>query len=325
MKVVRPRRSRLAAAVCWAYLLALGGLICYLRIDGDSEWLSTVLLFSPRWIFAAPLALLLPMAVYGNCRLPIALGFLVGLFPLMGLCIGWHRFVPAPAGSQTLRVVTFNLHETPLSAPGFRQFMADSRADVLAFEEMPYLASRRDFPAELNHITRHGQQCVASRYPIHTVEVLRDGVVIRYRLDTPGGPVDLIGVHLSSPHWALRDSINGAEQGPYELARNIADRRDEAELLRRQIEQAANRPLVIAGDFNLTPDSPLFTSNFAAMSDAFESAGMGFGWTYFHQHAMVRIDHVLSNRFFRCRQCAVGPNLGSPHRPLVAELVFEKP
>jgi hypothetical protein len=191
---------------------------------------------------------------------------------------------------------------------------------VLAFEEMPDHANRRLFPAGLTHITQHGELCIASRYPIRTAKILSPETVIRYTLQTPAGPVDLIGVHLSSPHWALRDSIEGSTQGPDELAINIENRRAQASLLRSEAEQASDRPLIIAGDFNLAPDSPLFNGNFPGMSDAWEAMGFGFGWTYFHQHTMVRIDHVLTNDLLRCKAIAAGPSLGSPHRPLMADL-----
>jgi endonuclease/exonuclease/phosphatase family metal-dependent hydrolase len=174
----------------------------------------------------------------------------------------------------------------------------------------------------LTHITWHGELCVASRYPIHTIRIISEGLAIRYTIDTPAGPVDLIGVHLSSPHWALRDSIDGADQGPEELARNIRQRGEEAVLLKSEIEQTTNHPLIIAGDFNLTPDSPLFTENFSTMSDAYQSTEFGFGWSYFHQHTMVRIDHVLTNGLIVSRSCVVGPALGSPHRPLVVDLIL---
>jgi endonuclease/exonuclease/phosphatase family metal-dependent hydrolase len=322
----RRRGSRLAAIVCWLCLFAMLGLIYYLRTQGDRAWLPTILIFSPRWIFAAPVVLLLPL--YRNCRVPCVLLVLTAVFPLMGFCVGWHRLVPAQnasSGDESIRIVTFNLHHIPFDEPAFRDFLARAHADVLAFEEMPAHANRGQFPEDLKHITYHGELCIAARYPIRAAMVLSPDTVVRYTLQTPAGPVDLIGVHLSSPHWALRDSIEGSTQGPDELARNIANRAAEASLLQHEIGQTTGRPLIIAGDFNLAPDSPLFTGSFPGMSDAFESTGLGFGWTYFHQHTMVRIDHVLTNNLLQCRACRVGPNLGSPHRPVIADLVLRHP
>ena len=36
----------------------------------------------------------------------------------------------------------------------------------------------------------------------------------------------------------------------------------------------------------------------------------------------VRIDHVLAGKGWNCVRCWVGPNVGSPHRPVLADLVW---
>ncbi len=300
------------------------GLIAFLRTEGDRTGLATVLLFFPRWVFALPVVLLLPTIVYRRCWLPLALLIIVALFPLMGMRVGWQTCLNRSPAGYPLRVLTFNLHEIPLSTPGFKEYLAKADPDLLLLEEIPTRLDRAYLPLALSHSARHGQLCIASKYPIHVTRILQPDVAIRYTVDMPSGPVDLIGVHLSSPHWALRDSLDGSKTGPGELDRNIANRRTQAEQLRTEIEQTTNRPLIIAGDFNLVPDSPVFTGNFENMTDAFESSSWGFGWTYFHQHAMVRIDHVLFNDGLACRSCRVGPDLGSPHRPVLAELVITR-
>lgn len=322
--IPRRRGARVAALVCWGYLLLIAGLIFYLRTRGDHGRLATIILFSPRWIFAAPVVLMFPLVIYRGCRLPILLLIFAALFPLMGFCIGWHRFGSGNEDGQPMRIVTFNLHLAETSNPDLVKFMAGTHPDVLALEETPGDLNRSDLPADLTHIVRRSEMCLASRYPIVSVTTIREDIAYRYTLKTPAGPVDFIGVHLSSPHVAIRDAIDGQDLGPLELARNITNRRDEAEKLRKQIEQTTDGPLVIAGDFNLAPDSPLYTQNFSALSDAFESTGLGFGWTYFHQFTMVRIDHVVFNRFFTCKSCMVGPRLVSPHRPVIADLILKR-
>jgi endonuclease/exonuclease/phosphatase (EEP) superfamily protein YafD len=297
------------------------GLIAYLRIAGDRTALATILLFFPRWVFLLPAVLLLPTAFFRLCRVPLLLLIVATLFPLMGFCIGWQGLLHRSVTGLVLRVVTFNLHEIPLSTPGFKEYLNQTDPDVLLLEEIPTRMPRSFLPAGLTHSARHGQLCILSKYPIHVTNILQPEIAIRYVVDTPAGPVDVIGVHLSSPHWALRDALQGSDSGPGELERNIQNRRIEAEQLRGEIDKPRDRPLIIAGDFNLVPDSPVFTANFGRMNDAFACGGLGFGWTYFHQHAIVRIDHVLFDRRAICRSCKVGPDLGSPHRPLLAELV----
>jgi endonuclease/exonuclease/phosphatase (EEP) superfamily protein YafD len=78
---------------------------------------------------------------------------------------------------------------------------------------------------------------------------------------------------------------------------------------------------ICAGDFNTPSDSPIFRSlQRAGLSDAFLTAGAGLGWTYEHRAALTRIDHVMFGGAWSCERCAVGPMMGSPHRPVVADL-----
>jgi endonuclease/exonuclease/phosphatase (EEP) superfamily protein YafD len=324
---VKPRRSnraRVLAVLCWFCLLAMIGLIAYLRTEGDRTGLATIMLFFPRWVFSLPALLLLPTARYRLCWVPLVLLVITAVFPLMGFCLGWDRLADRSVQGQPIRVLAFNLHRIPLSTPGFKEYLAEANPDLLLFEEITDRVDRQYLPAGLTHITRHGELCVVSRYPLNLTKMLQPEIMIRYTVDLPSGPLDLIGVHLSSPHWALKHSLLGSEGSEEELGRNISNRRWQAQRLLAELQSTSGRPLIIAGDFNLVPDSPVFTANLSSMGDAFESRGFGFGWTYFYQHAMVRIDHVLFNDHLICQSCQVGPNLGSPHHPVLAELVIKK-
>ena len=52
----------------------------------------------------------------------------------------------------------------------------------------------------------------------------------------------------------------------------------------------------------------------------YSDAGFGVGYTYCKHHTQVRIDHVLFDEGWRCRRCWVGPDSGSGHSILVADL-----
>ena len=65
-------------------------------------------------------------------------------------------------------------------------------------------------------------------------------------------------------------------------------------------------------------DSTIFARHWSRYSDAFEEAGLGFGYTKFTRWHGIRIDHLLSDRGLSVVQCRVGPDVGSDHRPLIA-------
>ena len=76
-------------------------------------------------------------------------------------------------------------------------------------------------------------------------------------------------------------------------------------------------PLLIVGDFNTPSESFLFRRVWAGYADAFVSAGWGWGYTFFESRTVARIDHILSGEGWNCSRCCVGPDVGSPHRPVL--------
>jgi vancomycin resistance protein VanJ len=81
-------------------------------------------------------------------------------------------------------------------------------------------------------------------------------------------------------------------------------------------------PVLLVGDFNTPPESAIFRRVWAGYADAFSDAGWGWGYTFWTRLAAVRIDHVLVGRGGRATSCRVGPDVGSPHRPVVADVAW---
>ena len=84
--------------------------------------------------------------------------------------------------------------------------------------------------------------------------------------------------------------------------------------------------LIIAGDFNMPTDSAIYRQYWSRYSNAFSTCGFGFGHTKQSVirglHYGLRIDHVLTDPFWRCRRCWVGPDLGSDHLPVIADFYW---
>ena len=55
-------------------------------------------------------------------------------------------------------------------------------------------------------------------------------------------------------------------------------------------------------------------------TNAFSEAGLGWGYTFYANRTSLRIDHILAGPGWRCRECWVGPEVGSEHRPVIADL-----
>jgi endonuclease/exonuclease/phosphatase family metal-dependent hydrolase len=159
----------------------------------------------------------------------------------------------------------------------------------------------------------HGKGLI-SRFPIvrHDWFVLPSGrTCLEAVLDIAGTPARVFVVHLTPP----------------ERGRMVRPTNQDVEVL---ISRATwDTPSILAGDFNFVrPARSYRLLRQAGFSDAFASAGSGSGLTYptRYQHRpitlprMVRIDYIWMSEHFVARTSWVGPEVGSDHKPLLAEL-----
>jgi endonuclease/exonuclease/phosphatase family metal-dependent hydrolase len=199
-------------------------------------------------------------------------------------------------------------------------YIQKTHPDIVALEEWANGNLADVFKNGDWHFAQRGEEALATRFPIEPRSVHRGQASFHCNILLPSGPVGVVVLHLRSPHFALRDTV---EQFPYaspEIEQNIMSRSEQAATI-REFAQKQKLPLIVMGDFNLVPDSTIFRQNFSGLTDAFEASGFGLGYSYDNHWTRVRIDHVLMNDSFRCEDCFVGPFLGVPHRPIVADLI----
>jgi endonuclease/exonuclease/phosphatase (EEP) superfamily protein YafD len=316
---------------CLVYLAAILGLWAFLRLAGDRWWLATVVLYGPRWIWSVPLAVLIPAAAATRPhRLwPLLIAAVTVIGPVMGFCVPLPSLAREAEGVFSLRVLTCNAGGKALRAGALAELIVAARPDVVALQE----GSVRSLPAGTWPDGWSIRTTVASRYPIRKVEKLSpdalggDGFVTRFDLETPGGLVQLFNLHLETVRDGLEAVISRKWEGAPELTANITLRARESEAASRWILPIAGLgrrgvpdPVIIAGDFNLPTDSDIYRLYWSSYTNAFSSAGLGFGHTKFTRWFGIRIDHILAGPGWRCRRCWVGPDVGSDHRPVLADL-----
>ena len=332
--------ARTLTILTWGYLAAVCSIAVVMWTLGDRWWFATVLLFSGRWIFLAPLALLLPAAILVGRRLiwVQALAGLVVAGPIMGAQVGWRTLLPAPKG-LSFRVVSFNAdggHRLTIDLP---IVLAGWQADVVALQECgPELEQAVRAVAGWHHHTVNGL-CFLSRYPIRdssvmdrtALEAVRNstagiggsGDVVRYLIATPSGTVQVTNLHLETP----RKGFDGLFVFDIDHLRENTFLRDiESDLARRWVDQgvAAHRvPMLVAGDFNTPVESRIFQDHWSGdLEDAFSRIGRGLGMTKYNGWIRARIDHVLVGPRWYVRRTEIGYDLGSDHRPLIVDLVL---
>lgn len=327
----KPSSRPLLRLTCWLYLLTLIA-AWWLLYAGEAWWPATVLLFGPRWLLALPLVALLPLAFWRRRRfLSVLLAAAVVVFgPVMGFVVPWDRlFEPAGEGTS-VRVLTCNMHYRVYDSTPLDALLRDAKPDIVVLQEWHEKNQSAVLAEPGWHIRRTYSLMLASRFPIRKTTLLGkhsmrpEGLVERCELDTPAGITTLFSLHLASPRLGLSQVAEKGEEGASSIETNSDLRWRQSEFIARQAEKVQG-PLLLAGDFNTTSESLLFRRTWDGYTDAFTAAGWGWGYTFKTRILGTRIDHILLGKGWRCTQCWVGPFVGSPHRPLLADIVWTEP
>jgi endonuclease/exonuclease/phosphatase (EEP) superfamily protein YafD len=172
---------------------------------------------------------------------------------------------------------------------------------------------------------------VFSRLPIRAGGTLRfpsrgsDGQ--RVEIEIAGRTLVLFNVHITRPGYELDGRL-----APFRLVRHYdpTTRDTDAALVHAQVS-GARAPCVLAGDLNATEWSHPYRLINATLVDAFREARRGWGHTYGVslrrgrwdlRMPVARIDYVFHSRELFTFEARLGPDCGSEHLPVVADLGF---
>ena len=92
--------------------------------------------------------------------------------------------------------------------------------------------------------------------------------------------------------------------------------------IRRNFKDLAERPLIIAGDFNTTMYAPAYKSFIADtnLNNAREGRGLMNSWYIYRQPYLgLPIDHFLHSDGIKIDAAGRGPDIHSDHRPLITQ------
>ncbi len=335
-----PKRRRwpvtVVTACVWLYVAAVLAVWLLLWLGGDRWWFPTVMLFGPRWPYAAPWLVLVPVAVWVQPRLlwPLAGAAIVLPGPIMGLCLPWARLVAQDG--QMVRVLSCNVNGTAVDVHRLAALVAATKPDVVALQECPADLTLI-WPKEWR-VLRAGQLMVASPYPLRNMESARRRHppspwppvnALRCIVEMPQGPVGFCCIHLRTPRAGLSKVLDRqtvvSPTRSMELAAEIVDRRRESEELVEWL-RGWSVAWIAAGDFNMPAESAIYRASWARYLNAFSVSGLGLGhtkWTPVGGWQFgLRIDHVLTAPGLKACRCWVGPDIGSDHLPLLAELAL---
>jgi endonuclease/exonuclease/phosphatase (EEP) superfamily protein YafD len=220
----------------------------------------------------------------------------------------------ALAAPATLKILTVNVSYRPFSARRLLELVRQADPDLLILQELTPHAEQvlADFDTlfpQHHKFPAAGPRGIGvwSRYEFESSETFALGRLpaIEARVRAPQGVFTVIGAHLNSPVSRRRAAARNAE------LRELAVR-----------SAAIEGPLVVAGDFNITPYSPFFVDWLASsgLTDTRRGRTLSISWPTWLPLVGIPIDHVAVNSGFSIVSHRPLGNFDSDHYGVLVEL-----
>jgi endonuclease/exonuclease/phosphatase (EEP) superfamily protein YafD len=315
---------------CWLYIATVLALYVTMRLSSSESWLPHLLLYCPRWPVSVPTLLLVPLVVRMRLRWT-ALGLAVAAITFFGIWGFNILYETLMAGRMPwrpgLRLLTFNVQGGDLNVQGLEDVIRVTQPDFVLLQEYGHVDPGLILGGGTWYVRTAGEFCLASRQPIVSFETLPRPdkpyrtIAVRAKVSWFGQTLPIVSVHLMTPRVGIEAILDGKWRGVGAFREIAAVQRYESALVRSWVEDSPGS-IVLAGDFNLTSEHPLFRRDWSNYTDAFSRTSWGLGHTMFTNRIGLRIDHILCGERWRPIKCwVVGTDLGSAHRAVIADLL----
>lgn len=337
--------GRMRPWVRWATALNLVAVLSIwgvLWIWGDDFWIGTAMLYAPRSPYAIPAVLLAAFSWRGDRRVLganlLSAGIVLG--PVMGLRCNLADAVIAPPATA-MTVVSCNVQFYKPNFPAVAKEILSYHPDVVALQDADENETLvKPFFKDWN-IYHEGEFLIASRHPLKKIalcvtEVYGRETALICEVSAPAGKFRIASLHHMSPREGLASIRPGdvlKESGERPVEQEVMLRAAEAMEVRAFIEKhREDLPLLVVGDFNFPIESQMYQENYGDLTNAFDAAGLGYGYTILCTTRTLwptgcpwcRIDHILAGPEWKIHRGWAGTSNGSDHRCMAAsvELLF---
>ena len=249
--------------------------------------------------------------------------------------LGWPFSRPQP-----IRVLVLNMHagkdaKGADNLGGVADLVKTTRADLVLLQEVDRGTTRSGKVDQIDRLAASTRSASAFAPSLVSYQGGQYGIAalarefLGYHITIPlaVAPVQTRAGGSREPRVALLAfaTVRGA---PWRLVNTHVDPSDAAARTQelRQVaaiarEQPADRPLVVGGDLNATPDDPgLAAFRDAGLRDAWLECGSGDGFTYPADKPVKRIDYLWLAGTLQCASATVLDTRISDHRPLLVTL-----
>lgn len=224
---------------------------------------------------------------------------------------------------ESLKIGTYNkLYSNDDTLSGINYFISQ-RSDLVGLQEIQPselelfrkgLGLEYSFVTDCDCSAEDTEIGLVSRFPIieaYTIYEYANGGIIRAEIGVDqSSSLVVYVVHLTPP---LSNSFYQRRQKAFDILTNALSEEDQE--------------VVVMGDFNTTIYSPDLRDLLADTKDQLNyvvtNSFPRCSWFGFGDIACLRIDHIFAPKTTSLRDFQIGNNVGSDHRPLMAEITFD--
>ncbi len=224
------------------------------------------------------------------------------------------------ATSPALRLMLHNVNSDSCDPARVREAIATLNPDVVALEEVNgrWMEALEPLLEKYPHVLAEPREdnfgiALFSKLPLERPRVAEIGVAgvptLIASVRVGGAPLDIVATHPLPPY--------GAE---YSALRN-----EQLERLAEAVD--SSRPVVLIGDLNTTPWNHHFRRLLerSGLRDSARGQGPQLTWPSFFLPMRIPIDHILHSPSVTVLRRRIGPDVGSDHLPVVADVALREP
>ncbi|WP_158498763.1 endonuclease/exonuclease/phosphatase family protein [Magnetospira sp. QH-2] len=223
---------------------------------------------------------------------------------------------PVTSSAPSDKLLSFNLNLTARHGEATADWIRETQADWVLLQEvtpshLPFLESLKDsYPHQaIRPHPSYWGLAILSKHPLINEVVTQNQTANFFTLSVQsvgnnGGGLTILNTHLEPP-----------------VSHEKFQRR---EIQLAALKMALDRikgPLVIGGDFNATPWSPLYR-DLLSQNRLLASGSVLWSWPSGWLLPGIPIDHFFGRDGAQVRVLSAGPDLGSDHKPLLADVAF---
>lgn len=308
-------RARLRFGRALAALAAVSIAVTALALAARAWWVAELFTHFRLQLVAGQLVLVAALAALGRGRVALLTALAAGLNSWHLHAIVWPATHAVAAAGDELRLMTVNVAARNDEHERLFAMIEREQPDVILVVELTERWRRHLKALEADYAYRELVPRddafglgLLSRHPLDAVSIDNVGATpaIDARVGAPGGPFRLLGVHLVPPTSGRR-----AAERNRQLER-LAERR-----------AAIDGPLVVLGDFNVSPYSPHYSDWLAstALTDTLAGRGPSATWPAFLPVLGTPIDHCFVSEHFTVVERHHLPAFGSDHYPVLVRVL----